>query len=99
MSDDPIDDALAVGCMFDWISPLAAWIQDLRNGPSITYFVPHKESWLSGGQISRWLHEYGIHTWGHMIVNDDIMFTLKEEDAEMAEWLLSYALCVPWSAG
>lgn len=77
---------LELGCCFDWISPVLAWIQDLRNGPSHTCLVPEDCSW-SGREIQQLLQRHGIKVWGAMIVNRTIMLTVRAKQARYAQYL------------
>lgn len=85
-----LDKALGIVSCFDWISPLAAWIQDIANGPSFTFLIPCDCGW-TGHEIQRLLNRRGIHTWGHMIVEDTIMLTVRQCDYRRAAALLDSA--------
>jgi hypothetical protein len=82
-----LDEVLHIGTVLDWISPLLATVQDLIEGPKRTFLIPYAIDW-SGEQIVTWLHGFGVRTWGHMIVDQRIMFTVREAQAEWATWLL-----------
>ena len=75
------DKFLEFGCHFDWIGPVAAWIKDIQMGPNYTFFVPYNESPYSGKEIAMMLEDKRIPTWGHMIVNDEIMITVRKYHA------------------
>ena len=85
-----LDRLLAFGAVFDWISPLWAYIQDVLNGPSHTFLVPHDAGW-SGREIERLLRQHGVHVWGLMIVDGLIMFTVRQAQARWAQYLLQRA--------
>jgi len=74
-------------CNFDWISPLAADIRDLLEGPNHTYFIPEDCGW-SLNEVANLLHQNGVETWGHMIVNHDIMITVREPQAHWGQYLI-----------
>ena len=77
-------DALAI---FDWVSPAAAAVQDLANGPSHTLFIPVGS--CTGGEIAADLSAQGIASWGHMTVNGQHMITVRQADAERAEAIVN----------
>jgi hypothetical protein len=85
-----LDELLELGTMFDWISPVLSFGQDLANGPSHTFMIPQACGW-TGGEITSLLRGRGIKTWGHMIVNSQIMFTVREGQYEFAQYLLDRA--------
>ncbi len=81
------DRILEIGSIFDWISPVMAFLEDLVNGPSHTFLVPmpcHR----SGVEMSRLLKGYGIRAWGLMIVNGKLMLTVRKAQARWAQYLL-----------
>jgi len=85
-----LDELLSLGSMFDWISPVLSFGQDIVNGPSHTFMIPQDCGW-TGGEIAGLLRERGIKTWGHMIVNGRIMITVRESQYEFAQYLLDKA--------
>lgn len=85
-----LDELLELGTMFDWISPVLSFGQDLANGPSHTFMIPQDCGW-TGGEIAGLLRKRGIKTWGHMIVNGQIMITVRETQYEFAQYLLDQA--------
>jgi hypothetical protein len=82
-----LDKILDFASAFDWISPALAAIQDIKNGPNHTFFIPDDCGWSSKG-IARLLKRNGVKTWGHMIVNHEIMITLSQQQAQWAQYLL-----------
>jgi hypothetical protein len=72
-------DLLEALTFFDWISPTLAIAQNVARGPSHTFLIPVQCGW-TGREISNALHHQGIKTWGHMIVNNHFMITVREED-------------------
>jgi hypothetical protein len=82
-----VDDLLAVGTAVDWLSPVLAYLQDLLHGGGYTFAVPC-DAGYSGGAIVDKLHERGIETWGHMIVNGRILFTVPAGQADQARAVL-----------
>lgn len=88
MARDIIDDFSGLGSIFDWISPLVAEIQDVYYGPHKTFLIPHKCG-RSGRSIVEHLRRHGITTWGHMIVNDRIMISVKNAQVDWAKYLLA----------
>jgi len=84
---DILDTILEIGSMFDGISPTVAFFQDILNGPSHTFFVPHACG-RSAKEIERLLARNGIRVWGLMIVNREIMLTVRKSQARWAQYLL-----------
>jgi hypothetical protein len=82
-----LDRILAIGSAFNWISPLIAGIKDITNGPSHTFLIYEECGW-SVNEIVRLLRRHGIKTWGHMIVNNNIMITVRKAQAQWAQYLL-----------
>jgi hypothetical protein len=87
---DMFDRLLVVGTAFDWISPVAAIIQDVTNGPSHTFLIPY-DCGYSGRDISKLLKRRGVDSWGHMVVNHTIMITVRRGQALWAQQLLDQA--------
>ena len=92
-----LDKFLAFGATFDWISPVAAWVQDFANGPSHTFLIPHACGY-SGLEIQRLLQGKGVKTWGLMVVEDTLMVTVPLPQARWAAHLLQGA-GVPFGGG
>jgi hypothetical protein len=85
-----LDGLIKFGACFDWISPLLAIAQNMANGPSETLMIPQACGW-SGGEIARLLRRHGVHTWGHMAVNDTLMMSVRQSQARWARYLLQRA--------
>ena len=64
-----IDRILEVGSALDYITPIAALIQDVANGGGHTFLIPVASSPLTGLDIERLLRRRGVQTWGAMIVS------------------------------
>jgi len=88
MPTDKVDELLEFGSSFDWITPVCAGIRDLLSGGSHTFLIPHGLEW-TGREIERALNSAGIKSWGHMIVEDTIMVTVKNRDARRAADVLA----------
>jgi hypothetical protein len=73
--------------IFDWISPVMAWVQDIFNGPSYTFLVPEDSGW-SGREIQGMLKRHGVRVWGLMIVNRTLMLSVRQAQARWAQYLL-----------
>lgn len=82
-----LDRFLDFGATFDWISPLAAMIQDVTNGPHHDFYVDRYAGW-SGGEIKRLLKRHGVHVWGLMFLDDLIVFSVRQAQADWAQYLL-----------
>ena len=91
MGRDRVDDALAVGTSFDWISPALGFLGDALNGPSHGFLVPYDSCPMSGKDIAKLLRKRGIKTWGMMIVSGTLMFSVKLDKARWAQHLLERA--------
>ena len=81
------DKILEFGTIFDWISPLIAAVKDITNGPSHTFMMREDCGW-SGRKIANILKQNGVESWGHMIVNHNIMITVRRKQARWAQYLL-----------
>jgi hypothetical protein len=92
-----IDSILKGGSSFDWISPVVALIQDLRNGPSVGFNVSMEAGW-STAQLQALLNERGIKLWGMMMVDDAIIFCVRKTQARYAHYVLDRA-GVPYQGG
>lgn len=76
-----LDRLLAVGSVFDWITPLAALILDVFRGPSHTFLIPQDSGW-SGPEVEGILRKADCRPiWGQMIVKDTIMLTVPLDKA------------------
>jgi len=84
------DELLQIGTIFDWISPTLSIVQDVANGPSHTFLIPQDCGW-TGMEIANLLRRRGIKTWGHMIVNGTFMITVRQPQAQFAQYLLEQA--------
>lgn len=84
---DNVDKMLEVAATPDWISPLWAMFQDLRNGPKHDFFVDRYADW-SAKDVTRLLKKTGIKTWGTAIIDDMIFFSVKKQQALWAQRIL-----------
>ena len=82
------DTLLGIGASFDWISPLAAVLGNLANGPSHTFLIPNQASPLSGREISWMLGKRGVRCWGLMVVSGTLMVSVRLSQARWAQHLL-----------
>lgn len=83
--------------VLDWISPLIAAVQDVKEGPNTTLFVPEDCGW-SGREVTRHLRRHGIKSWGHMCVNGHFMLTIHKNKVKWATYLLDRER-VPYEVG
>ena len=74
------DELLKFGAGFDWITPLWAFVQDVKYGQPFQVNVPYNLGW-SGNQVTDALNEKGIRTWGLMVVDETITFTVRKPQA------------------
>ena len=78
---------LKIIAIADWVTPTTAIIQHFTKGPSHTFFIP-EDCGCSGHEITAMLQRYGVRTWSGMIINNTIMFTVGERQAQWAQYLL-----------
>lgn len=81
-----------IGAAFDWITPFAAFIQDVLYFPAQTVTLPLDGSmggagW-TGPQITRLLRSQGIRVWGEMIVDGQIAFTVRRREVQHVNAIL-----------
>ncbi len=85
-----LDDIMRAGTVFDWISPVLAIANNIRKGPSVTFLISTACGW-TGREIANYLHQNGVETWGHMIINDTFTISVRESQAQWAQYLLAAA--------
>ena len=87
-----LDKFLTIGCLFDWITPTIAFIQDFLYGPKSDFGIPANPYW-GRREIKRLLRHYGVNVWGLMYnYNAEIlMFTVRRQQAILAYYLLQRA--------
>ena len=83
-----IDKLLQVGAGFDWISPVAGLLGDIVHGPSFTFLIPYDESPLSGREIELALKKRRVACWGVMVVDGTLTVSVKQAQAQWAQYLL-----------
>jgi len=83
---DPI---MEIGSSFNWITPAAAFIQDILNGPCSHFGIPALSKWDRRG-IKRLLTQHGIRVWGLMYTLDmeTLMFSVPKAKAQWAYLVL-----------
>jgi hypothetical protein len=86
-----LDTILEIGATFDWISPLAAVIGNMMNGPSHTFLIPYGSSPLSGREIAWMLSKRGVKSWGQMVVSGTLTVSVRLNQARWAQYLLEQA--------
>jgi len=80
-----------LGISFDWISPLIAIAGDIANGRNTrTFLIPANCGW-TGREIERLLNRNGITTWGLMIINETFTISVRQSQAEWAQYVLERA--------
>ncbi len=87
-----LDFLLGVGSIFDWITPLWAFLLDLVYGPAGDFGVDAYAGW-GRRDIERLLKRHGVKVWGLMytISGDVLMFTVNRAQAELTYMVLQYA--------
>lgn len=83
-------DIVEIGASFDVISPILKIIGDISHGGGHQFAVPDTCG-KSGKSITDYLHSRSVETWGHMVVNGSILFTVKKKQAQWAQYLLDQA--------
>ena len=78
------------GTCFDWISPVLAILGNIARGPS-TVFLVDMSCGYTGREVITYLRQYGVETWGHMIVNNYLTISVHESQADTARQLLAAA--------
>ena len=79
-----MDDFLAAGSLFDWITPLYALIRDVIED-GVEMCVP-----LAGNEfIKEKLESRGIKTWGWQISGTHWIFSIHRSKRAWAEYVLS----------
>jgi hypothetical protein len=86
-----IDRILEVGSAFDYISPIAAMIGDIANGPAHTFLIPIDSSPCTGRETATLLRRRGVQSWGLMIVSGTLMVSVRQSQARYAQHLLDQA--------
>jgi hypothetical protein len=85
-----LDRLLEFGGTFDWITPLAAFIEDALNGPPAHFGVPPGASGMQR-DITRLLKGHGVRVWGFILASDVFMFSVPKAQADWASYLLQRA--------
>ena len=88
---EPLDTMLGIAASIDWITPMAAVIGDLANGPSHTFLIPYAGSPLSGREIGWMLGKRGVKTWGLLVVSGTLMVSVRLSQARRAQHFLEQA--------
>lgn len=74
------DQFLKFAAQSDLASPLAAFFQDVVNGPSEIFMVAKAAGW-STFELRDLLHWYGIQVWGIFLRDDCITFRVRQAQA------------------
>lgn len=82
-----LDEFLAFGSSFDWVTPLVDLYKDLNNGPHHDFYIDRYAGW-SAGKIRRLLKNYGVRLWGLSYTDDLIIFRVREPQAQWTQYLL-----------
>lgn len=83
------DPMMEIGSSFNWITPAAAFIQDILNAPCSHFGIPALSKWDRRG-IKRLLTQHGIRVWGLMYTLDmeTLMFSVPKAKAQWAYLVL-----------
>lgn len=87
---DWIDKLLGIGSTPDWISPLSGIFGDFTNGSYRRFYISRYAGY-SCDQITKMLKDKGVKVWGDTIIDDMIVFTVKETQGGWARYLLQQA--------
>lgn len=82
-----LDQLLAFGASFDWVTPLVDLYKDLNNGPHHDFYIDRYAGW-SAGKIRRLLKRHGVRLWGLSYTEDLIIFRVRETQAQWTQYLL-----------
>lgn len=83
--------------IFDWITPLVGITETFYHDPtplqsnSWTFFIPYNSAQRAGWNeqdIRGMLHQHRIDSWGSQITNGELFFTVSQDQAQWAEYLL-----------
>lgn len=88
MSRDIVDDVLAIGSVFDWITPVAAIITTLLKGGGTTMSVSVSATGYGPNEVKAILREDGIDCWGVQWVDDRVIFVVRPDDVNLAQQAL-----------
>ncbi len=92
-----LDTLLEIAATPDWISPTLALVQTFLNRPSVGFNVPAGTEW-STYTIEDLLTGVGIKVWGLTLVNDTIIFRVRQAQARYTHYMLERA-GVPYYGG
>lgn len=81
-----LDNILAIGASFDWITPCVDLYKDLKYNHH-DFIVGRYSDW-SVGKTQRLLKSNGITTWGIEYTADTFSLRLREEDVAEAQRVL-----------
>jgi len=71
----------------DVISPILSVVGNALNGPSYNFLVPYDCGW-SGREVISLLKRHGIKSWGHMVVSNTLMLSVRLDQAEWTQHVL-----------
>lgn len=85
---DLLELGLEIGSYFDYITPIAAWIQDRANEGGHTFLMPREYCPVVPIEIEWALEEQGINSWGLMIVGGTILISVHPDVAGLAQQVI-----------
>jgi len=86
-----LNDLLEAGCCLDWISPILAALRDARYAGRVLTFAIAEDGGWSEYDIRHILGPRGIDVWGFMFLAEYLLFSVPEDKAEWAIYLLRQA--------
>jgi len=72
-------DLFEIGMAFDWLTPLAAFVQDWVNEGGHTFVMPEAYMPVAMRDVCQALAAYDIHHWGVMLVEGYWMVTVPPD--------------------
>lgn len=82
-----LDKLFSIGASLDWTTPVATFIQDYQNRPSVGYNISVNAGW-SAFAVRDLLKTNGVKLWGLTIFGGAITFRTREAQAEFAQYLM-----------
>ena len=76
-----------VGATADWLTPLWSVILDWYYQPAASFSMPWGETY-SSHEVQKMLKSKGIRSWGYLAVNDTVLFSVREPQADYTEYWL-----------
>ncbi|GAB4537600.1 MAG: hypothetical protein Kow0063_24520 [Anaerolineae bacterium] len=82
------DDLLDIASGRNLVTPVTSFVQDMLNGPHCFFSIPALAGWTKR-QVRHILTRNGVRVWGLIDHHDEIIFTVREDQARWAYYVLS----------